>query len=68
MMNRYLVRSEHIALHGASNVGGAQIYISCAQINVTGGGSGKPSPLVAFPGAYKATVSLQRRNFIRTLS
>ncbi|KAH7127008.1 glycosyl hydrolase family 61-domain-containing protein [Dendryphion nanum] len=51
----YLLRIEHIALHQASNVNGAQFYISCAQIKVTGGGNGSPSPLVSFPGAYKAT-------------
>lgn len=42
-------------MHSASAAGGAQFYISCGQINVTGGGSGNPGPLVAFPGAYKAT-------------
>ncbi|KAL2068597.1 hypothetical protein VTL71DRAFT_14934 [Oculimacula yallundae] len=51
----YLVRAEHIALHSAATIGGAQFYISCAQISVTGGGSGTPGPLVAFPGAYKVT-------------
>lgn len=51
----YLLRIEHIALHGASQVNGAQFYISCAQITVTGGGSGTPAPLVSFPGAYKNT-------------
>ncbi|KAF2110174.1 glycosyl hydrolase family 61-domain-containing protein [Lophiotrema nucula] len=51
----YLLRIEHIALHQASNANGAQFYISCAQINVSGGGSGSPSPLVSFPGAYSAT-------------
>ena len=51
----YLLRIEHIALHSASALNGAQFYISCAQIKVTGGGSGSPGPLVAFPGAYKAT-------------
>lgn len=50
----YLLRVEHIALHSAGQINGAQLYISCAQISVTGGGSGSPSPLVAFPGAYKA--------------
>ncbi|KAF7966953.1 hypothetical protein HWV62_36346 [Athelia sp. TMB] len=42
---QYLVRTEHIALHVASSYGGAQI-------SVTGGGSGTPGPLVAFPGEY----------------
>ncbi|OCL09228.1 lytic polysaccharide monooxygenase [Glonium stellatum] len=51
----YLLRIEHIGLHSASAAGGAQFYISCAQLTVTGGGTGSPSPLVAFPGAYKAT-------------
>ena len=32
-----------------------QFYIECAQITVTGGGSGRPAPLVAIPGAFKAT-------------
>jgi hypothetical protein len=50
----YLVRVESIALHLAQNPGGAQFYISCAQVTVTGGGNGTPGPLVAFPGAYKA--------------
>lgn len=51
----YLIRAEHIALHSAQSSGGAQFYISCGQLNVTGGGAGTPGPLVAFPGAYKAT-------------
>jgi hypothetical protein len=51
---KYLVRVESIALHQAQNVGGAQMYLSCAQVEVTGGGSGTPGPLVAFPGAYDA--------------
>ncbi|KAL2864816.1 lytic polysaccharide monooxygenase auxiliary activity family 9 protein [Aspergillus lucknowensis] len=48
----YLVRVEQIGLHVAYEEGGSQSYISCGQINVSGGGSGSPSPLVAFPGAY----------------
>jgi hypothetical protein len=51
----YLIRVEHIGLHVAQSVGGAQFYLSCGQITVTGGGSGTPGPLVAFPGAYSAT-------------
>ncbi|KAI1255665.1 hypothetical protein MGN70_002780 [Eutypa lata] len=51
----YLIRVESIALHQAQSVGGAQIYLSCAQVQVTDGGSGTPGPLVAFPGAYKAS-------------
>ncbi|KAK0203702.1 glycoside hydrolase family 61 protein [Desarmillaria ectypa] len=52
---QYLVRMEHIALHAASTFGGAQFYISCGQIEVTGGGSGTPGPLVAIPGVYTGT-------------
>jgi len=51
----YLLRVEHIALHVAQSSGGAQFYLSCGQITVTGGGSGTPGPLVSFPGAYQAT-------------
>ncbi|KAJ4984313.1 fungal cellulose binding domain-containing protein [Stagonosporopsis vannaccii] len=53
----YLLRAEHIALHSAGSSGGAQFYISCAQIKVANGGSGTPGPLVSFPGAYKASDS-----------
>ncbi|KAG6829249.1 hypothetical protein H0H87_012100 [Tephrocybe sp. NHM501043] len=49
---QYLVRIESIALHSASTFGGAQFYLSCGQINVTGGGSGNPGPLVSIPGVY----------------
>ncbi|KAJ8082891.1 hypothetical protein PM082_008748 [Marasmius tenuissimus] len=49
---QYLVRMEHIALHSASAYQGAQFYISCGQVEVTGGGSGTPGPLVAIPGVY----------------
>ncbi|VUC30461.1 unnamed protein product [Clonostachys rosea] len=48
----YLMRGEHIGLHGAGEFGGAQFYIGCAQLTVTGSGSGSPSPTVKFPGAY----------------
>jgi hypothetical protein len=48
------MRIEHIGLHVAKSAGGAQFYISCGQLTVTGGGAGSPTPLVAFPGAYDA--------------
>ena len=48
---------EHIALHSASGFQGAQFYISCSQINVSGGGSGTPGPLVSIPGVYNGRVS-----------
>lgn len=53
----YLMRNEQIALHVAQSSGGAQFYLSCGQVTVTGSGTAEPSgsSLVAFPGAYKAT-------------
>jgi cellulase len=51
---QYLLRVEILALHSASNTGGAQFYQSCAQIQVTGSGTYKPSSTVKFPGAYSA--------------
>ncbi|EMD90911.1 glycoside hydrolase family 61 protein, partial [Bipolaris maydis ATCC 48331] len=50
----YLLRAEAIALHTAGSLGGAQFYMTCYQITVTGGGSSVPSG-VSFPGAYKAS-------------
>lgn len=44
-------RIETIGLHVAQTYPGAQFYIGCAQINVTGGGSASPAT-VSFPGAY----------------
>ncbi|KAH6919323.1 glycoside hydrolase [Coprinopsis sp. MPI-PUGE-AT-0042] len=54
---QYLVRVENIALHNAGAFGQAQFTLSCAQIEVTDGGSGTPGPLVAFPGAYTGNES-----------
>ncbi|ELR08548.1 hypothetical protein GMDG_03243 [Pseudogymnoascus destructans 20631-21] len=51
----YLLRVERIGLHVAQSSGAAQFYLSCVQITVTGGGSGTPGPLIAFPGAYSAS-------------
>lgn len=51
----YLLRSEMLALHGAQTVGGAQFYIGCAQLKITGTGSeGACGPTIKLPGAYKA--------------
>ncbi|KFY07975.1 hypothetical protein V492_06648 [Pseudogymnoascus sp. VKM F-4246] len=49
----YLVRQEIIALHSAYSSGGAQFYIGCAQIKVTGGGSASPATY-KIPGVYNA--------------
>ncbi|KAF5360683.1 hypothetical protein D9756_004867 [Leucocoprinus leucothites] len=52
---QYLLRVELIALHAAGSYPGAQFYMECAQINITGG-SGSASPAtVSFPGAYKGS-------------
>lgn len=48
----YLMRAEHIALHAAEEVGGAQFYIGCAQLSVTGSGAGAPTPVTSIPGQY----------------
>ncbi|KAI1852276.1 hypothetical protein JX265_006325 [Neoarthrinium moseri] len=50
----YLLRSEMLALHGAQTVGGAQFYMGCAQLKVTGTGSGSCTPSISIPGTYKA--------------
>ncbi|KAH6624191.1 glycosyl hydrolase family 61-domain-containing protein [Chaetomium sp. MPI-SDFR-AT-0129] len=50
----YLLRAETIALHTAGSSGGAQFYVTCYQITVSGGGSATPAT-VNFPGAYSAS-------------
>ncbi|KAG9054290.1 hypothetical protein FS842_005563, partial [Serendipita sp. 407] len=52
---QYLLRIEQIALHLSGSLNGAQFYLACGQLNVINGGSGNPTPLVSFPGAYKQT-------------
>lgn len=47
---QYLLRVEHVALHIQNS---PQFYISCAQLSITGGGSGNPPEKVAIPGVYK---------------
>ncbi|THH28705.1 hypothetical protein EUX98_g5485 [Antrodiella citrinella] len=51
---QYLLRAEIIALHAASSYPGAQFYMECGQLSVTGGGSTTPAT-VSFPGAYSGT-------------
>ncbi|ORY04574.1 glycoside hydrolase [Clohesyomyces aquaticus] len=52
---QYLLRVEHIGLHQGNQAKGAQFYISCANVNVVGGGSGAPGPTIKLPGGYSAT-------------
>ncbi len=49
----YLLRIQSLAIHNPGST--PQFYISCAQVNVTGGGSATPGPTVKIPGAFKAT-------------
>lgn len=50
----YLLRVEHIALHSAEEVNGAQFYLSCTQLTVTGSGDFTPTSdeTCNFPGCY----------------
>ncbi|KAK1750874.1 glycoside hydrolase [Echria macrotheca] len=48
----YLLRIQSLGIHNPGST--PQFYISCAQVNVTGGGSATPSG-VKIPGAFKAT-------------
>ncbi|KAI8631163.1 glycoside hydrolase family 61 protein [Xylariaceae sp. FL1651] len=49
----YLMRVEILALHSAKSNMGAQFYMSCAQLRISGSGSFTPSQTFSFPGAYK---------------
>lgn len=51
----YLLRIQQLAIHNPWPAGIPQFYIECAQISVSGGGSGSPSPLVEIPGAFSDT-------------
>lgn len=50
----YLIRPEHIGLHGAHG-GQAEFYYACVQVKVSGGGNGTPGPMIKFPGGYQST-------------
>lgn len=47
----HLVRLKHTTIHEA-HVGKTQIYMVCAQLRISGGGSGSPGPMVNIPGLY----------------
>lgn len=50
---QYLLRAGMVALHGARSTNGAQLYMECAQLNITGG-AGTASPTTySIPGIYK---------------
>lgn len=50
----YLLRGEIIALHEGFKLNGAQMYVLCAELTVSGTGRARPSG-VSFPGAYQPT-------------
>ncbi|KAI0123186.1 glycoside hydrolase family 61 protein [Xylariales sp. AK1849] len=50
----YLLRAEALALHTASGTGGAQFYVSCYQLTISGSGTAEPGT-VELPGAYSAS-------------
>ncbi|KAK7681569.1 hypothetical protein QCA50_015302 [Cerrena zonata] len=64
---QYLLRAELIALHAASSYPGAQLYMECAQLKVTGGGNTSPAT-VSFPGAYAGTDPGIKINIYQPLS
>ena len=49
----YLLRIQSLAIHNPGST--PQWYVSCAQVNVTGGGNATPAPTVKIPGAFKAS-------------
>ncbi|KAN0105083.1 glycoside hydrolase family 61 protein [Hyaloscypha variabilis] len=51
----YLLRFEIIALHNARSYPGAQFYMECAQITVTGGTGSKTPSTVSIPGTYSGS-------------
>ncbi|CAI6332061.1 unnamed protein product [Periconia digitata] len=48
----YVLRHEIIALHGANNDNGAQLYMQCLNLKVSGSGSASPSGGVAGTSLY----------------
>lgn len=49
----YLVRIEQLGIHNPGST--PQFYVACAQVKVTGGGSGSMQPTVKIPGHVKAS-------------
>ncbi|PLB51472.1 hypothetical protein P170DRAFT_422482 [Aspergillus steynii IBT 23096] len=53
----YLVRAEHVGLHGAHE-NEAEFFYSCAQVKVSGSGNGSPSETYEIPGLYNDNMKL----------
>ncbi|KAJ5762394.1 Glycoside hydrolase family 61 [Penicillium nucicola] len=49
---QYLVRIEHIGVHGAGEWGGAEVFFNCAQVEVESDSTVSPGPTVKIPGVY----------------
>ncbi|KAH7117702.1 fungal cellulose binding domain-containing protein [Dendryphion nanum] len=47
---KYLLRVEHFNIQPYYNQ--TQMYVNCAQIEITGPGGGTPGPTIKFPGGY----------------
>jgi hypothetical protein len=60
----YVIRHEIIALHGAQNAGGAQLYPQCINVKVGGSGTVAPTSGVAGTSLYTETV---RKPRVKTL-
>ncbi|KFY54413.1 hypothetical protein V497_07735 [Pseudogymnoascus sp. VKM F-4516 (FW-969)] len=50
----YLLRLEILALHSAYDEGGAQFYMECTSITITGGTGAETPSTVSIPGVYDA--------------
>ncbi|PGH11165.1 hypothetical protein AJ80_07267 [Polytolypa hystricis UAMH7299] len=50
----YLLRFEILALHSAYSTNGAQFYMECAQVRISGGTGAKQPETVSLPGAFQA--------------
>ncbi|KAF1843886.1 carbohydrate-binding module family 1 protein [Cucurbitaria berberidis CBS 394.84] len=50
----YILRPEIIALHEGNRANGAQFYMECVHVKITGSGSAVLPAGVSIPGAYKA--------------
>lgn len=50
----YLLRAEGLAIHAAQKNKGAQFYVACAQIKVSGSETELPGQTIKFPGTYTA--------------
>ncbi|KAI1322979.1 lytic polysaccharide monooxygenase [Xylariaceae sp. FL0255] len=55
---QYLLRAEMIALHAASSPEGAQLYMECAQINITGGKASASPTTYSIPGIYNVKCNI----------